>query len=146
MLDTNIPWWLMAWGFAGQAMFTMRFVVQWFATEKAKKSVIPIAFWYFSLAGSFMLLSYAVLRADPPIILGQMFGFIVYIRNLYYIKKGKKVKTGGLIAKPKPDFSQKFVIKTKINRSGDFHGRRTNSARYILQQNKPRKTKSSASH
>ncbi|MBS1111929.1 MAG: rane protein of unknown function [Nitrospirae bacterium] len=74
-------------GFIGQAMFTMRFVVQWITSEKRKKSVIPTAFWFFSVAGGITLLSYAIYRKDPVFILGQSFGILVYGRNLYLIHK-----------------------------------------------------------
>ncbi|MFT3688117.1 lipid-A-disaccharide synthase N-terminal domain-containing protein [Paenirhodobacter sp.] len=72
-------------GFAAQLMFTARFVVQWIASERAKDSVMPVAFWYFSLAGGVMLLSYAVYRADPVFILGQGLGVVIYMRNLWLI-------------------------------------------------------------
>lgn len=74
-------------GFGGQAMFSMRFLVQWLYSERVKKSVIPVAFWYFSIAGSLMLLSYAIYKRDPVFILGQCFGLVVYLRNLYFIKR-----------------------------------------------------------
>ena len=74
-------------GFIGQAMFTMRFVIQWITSEKRKKSVIPTAFWFFSVAGGMTLLSYAIYRKDPVFILGQSFGILVYCRNLYLIYK-----------------------------------------------------------
>jgi lipid-A-disaccharide synthase-like uncharacterized protein len=74
-------------GFLGQALFMSRFLVQWIASEKAKKSVIPVAFWYLSLAGATILLTYALYVQDPVFVVGQMFGFIVYIRNLALIKK-----------------------------------------------------------
>ena len=76
-------------GFVGQLFFTMRFVVQWIATERKKKSFIPIHFWYFSILGSILLLSYAIYRKDPVFILGQSLGMIVYFRNLYFINKVK---------------------------------------------------------
>lgn len=72
-------------GLAGQLMFSMRFIVQWIASEKVKKSVVPLTFWYFSMAGGIILLSYAVYRADPVFILGQAFGLVVYSRNLWLI-------------------------------------------------------------
>lgn len=80
-------------GFIGQAMFFGRFFVQWIASERAKRSVVPNAFWYFSLAGGAILLSYAVYRQDPVFILGQTTGFLIYSRNLYFIhaKKYKDV-------------------------------------------------------
>jgi lipid-A-disaccharide synthase-like uncharacterized protein len=77
-------------GFVGQAMFTLRFVIQWIASEKAKKSIVPNAFWYFSIAGSLTLLVYAIHRRDPVFIVGQSTGSFIYLRNLYLIKKNGK--------------------------------------------------------
>ena len=77
-------WWVV-FGFAAQLMFTARFLLQWIASERAKDSVMPVAFWYFSLAGGMMLLSYAVYRADPVFILGQSLGVVIYARNLWLI-------------------------------------------------------------
>jgi lipid-A-disaccharide synthase-like uncharacterized protein len=87
-LTTEMIW--IAIGLIGQFLFTMRFVVQWLASEKAKKSVIPLAFWYFSIAGSAVLLAYALYRMDPVFILGQGMGFFIYIRNLMLIASEKK--------------------------------------------------------
>ncbi|NBT66021.1 MAG: hypothetical protein EBT32_11700 [Betaproteobacteria bacterium] len=70
-------------GFAGQALFSARFLIQWIASERAKKSVVPKLFWYFSLAGGATLFAYAVWREDPVFMVGQAFGLIVYIRNLW---------------------------------------------------------------
>lgn len=72
-------------GFVAQAFFTMRFVVQWIASERARQSVIPIAFWFFSIGGGVLLLIYALYRRDPVFIAGQGLGLIVYVRNLYFI-------------------------------------------------------------
>ena len=72
-------------GFLGQGIFTGRMVVQWWASEKAGRSVVPIAFWYMSIIGSLILLAYAIYKRDPVIISGQAFGLIVYVRNLYLI-------------------------------------------------------------
>jgi lipid-A-disaccharide synthase-like uncharacterized protein len=72
-------------GFVAQAFFTMRFVVQWIASERARKSVIPVAFWFFSIGGGVLLLVYALYRKDPVFIAGQALGLLVYIRNLYFI-------------------------------------------------------------
>jgi lipid-A-disaccharide synthase-like uncharacterized protein len=83
-----IDFWLI-FGLFGQLCFTMRFVVQWIASEKRKESFIPVSFWAFSLAGSMVLLIYAIYRKDPVFILGQAFGFTVYIRNLQLIFKKK---------------------------------------------------------
>nr|AIA84220.1 LAB_N [uncultured Chlamydia sp.] len=66
-------------------MFTARFLVQWIASERARDSIVPVAFWYFSLAGGVMLLSYAIYRADPVFILGQGLGVMIYLRNLWLI-------------------------------------------------------------
>ena len=79
-------------GFAGQALFTMRFIVQWWSSERQKRSVIPAAFWYFSLAGGATLLGYAIYRQDPVFIAGQAGGLLVYSRNLYFIYREHKNK------------------------------------------------------
>lgn len=73
-------------GFVGQLMFTGRFLVQWIASEKAKRSVMPVLFWYFSLGGGVILLAYALYRKDPVFILGQSLGVFIYLRNLWLIK------------------------------------------------------------
>lgn len=82
-------------GFFGQALFFMRFFVQWLASEKLKKSVIPRAFWYFSLAGGVTLLSYAVYKRDPVFIVGQGSGLFIYLRNIKFItmEKNRTPKT-----------------------------------------------------
>lgn len=72
-------------GFLGQAMFSMRFIVQWLQSERQKRSIIPIAFWYFSVLGGVTLLTYAIYREDPVFILGQGAGLVIYARNLYFI-------------------------------------------------------------
>ena len=78
------PWALV--GFAGQAAFSLRFLVQWIASERAKRSIVPTAFWWFSLLGTTLLLAYALARGDAVFILGQSFGCIVYVRNLVLLK------------------------------------------------------------
>jgi lipid-A-disaccharide synthase-like uncharacterized protein len=80
----KLDWWVLL-GYAGQALFTMRFVVQWIATERARKSVIPVAFWFFSIGGGVLLFGYALSRRDPVFILGQGLGLFVYLRNLYFV-------------------------------------------------------------
>lgn len=70
-------------GFVGQAFFFSRFLIQWLASERAGRSVIPMAFWYLSLMGGFALLMYAIHLGDPVFILGQSTGAIIYLRNLY---------------------------------------------------------------
>jgi len=82
---------LLVLGFAGQGLFFMRFFVQWIYSEKRKKSVFPVSFWYFSIGGASLLLVYAVLRKDPVFIVGQATGFLIYFRNLYFIRQEKKV-------------------------------------------------------
>ena len=74
-------------GLVGQAMFAMRFIVQWLYSEKHKRSRIPTAFWYFSIGGAAVLLSYAIYRMDPVFILGQSTGFFIYARNLVLIRR-----------------------------------------------------------
>ena len=77
-------------GFAGQALFTARFLVQWIASERRRDSVVPVAFWWLSLLGGLTLLSYASYRQDPVIIVGQAMGLIVYARNLMLVGKAKR--------------------------------------------------------
>ncbi len=79
-------------GFLAQFLFSMRFIVQWIASEKKKESIIPIYFWYFSLGGGILLLLYAIHRKDPVFILGQGMGVFIYIRNLMLIYKKKRKK------------------------------------------------------
>lgn len=74
-------------GFAGQGLFASRFIVQWVYSERKGESSIPIIFWYLSIFGGFGLLTYAIFRQDPVIILGQSFGIIIYLRNLILIYK-----------------------------------------------------------
>lgn len=89
MSITRETLWL-ALGLAGQLVFTGRFALQWLYSEYKKRSVIPVGFWYLSILGSALLLAYAIYREDPVFILGQSFGFIVYLRNLQLIARHKK--------------------------------------------------------
>tara|TARA_Y100000766_G_C18394283_1_gene359674 strand:- start:149 stop:430 length:282 start_codon:yes stop_codon:yes gene_type:complete len=77
-------------GFVGQGVFASRFWIQWIASEREGRSVIPIAFWFLSVVGGLTLLSYAVYRKDPVFIVGQSTGLLIYSRNLYLIYKEKK--------------------------------------------------------
>jgi len=77
-------------GFAGQCLFMMRFLWQWIQSERQKRSIIPTAFWYFSLAGGMTLLIYAVHRRDPVFIAGQALGLLVYTRNLLLIRRQRR--------------------------------------------------------
>lgn len=78
--------WL-AIGLLGQGVFSARFFLQWLRSEKEKKSVIPISFWYLSILGGVMLLFYAIYKQDPVFILGQSTGVLIYSRNLYLIQR-----------------------------------------------------------
>jgi lipid-A-disaccharide synthase-like uncharacterized protein len=77
-------------GFIAQGFFTMRFLVQWIASERAKRSVMPIAFWFFSLGGGALLFLYAIKRQDPVFIAGQGMGLFIYIRNLWLIANERR--------------------------------------------------------
>ncbi len=77
-------------GFVAQALFMMRFLVQWVASERAKRSVVPIAFWFFSLGGGALLLVYSIQRQDPVFIAGQALGLFIYVRNLWLIANERK--------------------------------------------------------
>lgn len=81
-------------GFLAQLMFSMRFIVQWIASERAKRSIVPEMFWYFSVLGGAMLLAYAIYRADPVFILGQAMGLVIYARNIYFIWNHRRVIGG----------------------------------------------------
>ena len=78
-------------GFGGQALFFGRFFVQWIASERSKRSVVPTAFWFFSLGGGTVLLAYAIHRRDPVFIVGQAAGLIIYLRNLWLIYRQRRV-------------------------------------------------------
>jgi len=77
-------------GFLGQGLFASRFIVQWLYSEKKGESSIPITFWYLSIFGGIGLLIYAIFRKDPVIITGQLFGILIYLRNLFLIYKKSK--------------------------------------------------------
>ena len=78
-------------GFIGQSLFFGRFFVQWIASERRKQSVVPKAFWYFSLGGGTVLLAYAIHQRDPVFIVGQATGFLIYTRNLWFIHRPRPV-------------------------------------------------------
>lgn len=80
--------WL-AIGLTGQAMFSMRWIFQWLASERVRTSVVPATFWYHSLVGGLMVLSYGLYKLDPVIILGQ-FGVLVYARNVWFLLRGRE--------------------------------------------------------
>lgn len=78
-------------GIVGQLMFTMRFLVQWIASERAKRSVVPVAFWFFSIAGGVVLFVYALAIRDPVFIVGQGAGVFIYLRNLYFVYRERRM-------------------------------------------------------
>jgi lipid-A-disaccharide synthase-like uncharacterized protein len=87
----RLNWWILV-GYAGQALFAMRFVVQWIASERVGRSVIPVAFWFFSIGGGVVLLLYSLYIRDPVFILGQGLGLFVYLRNLYFVFRERRLK------------------------------------------------------
>jgi lipid-A-disaccharide synthase-like uncharacterized protein len=92
----RLDWWAYI-GIIAQALFTARFVVQWLASEKAGRSVIPFSFWLLSIGGGVLLLVYALYRRDPVFILGQAFGVLIYLRNLTFVlreRREEKAKRG----------------------------------------------------
>lgn len=86
----NVPMWLIIFGSAGQIIFTFRFIYQWLYSVKRHKSVLPAGFWIISLAGSVIIVAYAIVRLDPVLILGQIFGLVAYTRNLIIGYRAKK--------------------------------------------------------
>jgi len=88
------PWYWWVIGFGGQMVFASRFWVQWVASERARQSVIPIAFWYLSICGGLLSLMYAIYRLDPVFILGQATGTAIYSRNLYLIRSARSPEPG----------------------------------------------------
>jgi lipid-A-disaccharide synthase-like uncharacterized protein len=85
--NQNIPIWLMILGSVGQVIFTFRFIYQWIYSENRKTSLLPLGFWSISLIGSVLILIYAIIRKDPVLFVGQLFGFIIYFRNIIIIRK-----------------------------------------------------------
>jgi len=85
--NDDIPLLLLLWGGAGQVVFNFRFVYQLIRMEKTKESVLPLGFWTISVVGSFMVISYAVSRRDPVLFVGQLFGFVVYVRNIMLLRR-----------------------------------------------------------
>lgn len=81
--NSGIPWWLLVWGVSGQVIFTMRFVCQWYYSYRRGESTLPAVFWIISLIGSSLIVGYGAVRLDVVLILGQSFGIVAYVRNLY---------------------------------------------------------------
>lgn len=86
----QLSWWLLL-GLAGQSLFFMRFLVQWVASERVGRSVMPVAFWFFSMGGGILLLIYALYKRDPVFIIGQGLGLFVYLRNLHFVFRERRV-------------------------------------------------------
>jgi lipid-A-disaccharide synthase-like uncharacterized protein len=80
----QFDWWVVL-GFVAQALFSMRFLVQWIASERAGRSIVPTAFWIFSIGGGVLLFAYSLYRKDPVFIAGQGLGLFIYMRNLYFV-------------------------------------------------------------
>jgi lipid-A-disaccharide synthase-like uncharacterized protein len=93
-------WWLLL-GFGGQVLFMGRFVLQWFVSERLQKSVIPVSFWYLSIAGALVLLVYAMHRHDPVFTAGQGLGVAIYLRNLHLIR-AERARSGAGAGAPGP--------------------------------------------
>jgi lipid-A-disaccharide synthase-like uncharacterized protein len=87
--DALSPAWIVV-GALGQIAWSSRFVVQWIASERARKSIIPAAFWFFSIGGGIVLLIYAIYRRDPVFIAGQALGLVIYSRNIFFILREKR--------------------------------------------------------
>lgn len=91
--NDNIPLWLLILGSLGQIVFTLRFVYQWLYSRTREESVLPMGFWIISLAGSILIVIYALIRLDPVLILGQSMGLLVYGRNIYLSYRENKYRT-----------------------------------------------------
>ena len=100
MLNELALWWSkvstveLAWlsvGIAGQMMFSARWLIQWLASERVKRSIVPETFWYLSLGGGLLVLAYGIWKREPVIILGQ-FGVLIYARNIYFLLAGREDK------------------------------------------------------
>jgi lipid-A-disaccharide synthase-like uncharacterized protein len=115
--------WLIV-GFTGQAIFTGRFLVQWVASERRRDSVVPVAFWWLSLAGGLTLLSYALYKEDPVIIVGQSMGAFIYIRNLMLVQKGRQraerqaARAAAALAAPGPELAKAGTTAARAGGDG----------------------------
>ena len=85
--NEDIPFWLLVLGIVSQLVFTFRFVFQWIYSEYKKESILPLGFWILSLSGSILILTYAIFRRDPVLLLGHGLGLIIYARNIVLIHK-----------------------------------------------------------
>lgn len=112
--NPEIEGFLLTWGTLGQLIFTSRFVVQWIYSEKLKVSAFPVSFWYISTVGAVLIASYAILRNDAVLFIGQGFGLIVYLRNLYLHHKTGLKKSMSLFLKFKPYRFTALIVFTSI--------------------------------
>ena len=110
----------------------MRFIVQWIASEKARASIVPETFWYFSFVGGFLLLAYAVYRADPVFILGQATGLVIYSRNIYFIWVGKREPSAVTAADPLALRLKRHLAAESHASAPRSHHRRTGRARTVI--------------
>ncbi len=104
-MDSPNAW--LAVGFLGQSLFSARFIVQWLVSEKRRKSVTPVAFWYFSLAGGVILLAYAIHRRDTVFMVGQATGLIVYVRNLMLITRRRRDGDADAVPTPSTETTER---------------------------------------
>ena len=104
-MDSSNLW--LGIGFLGQSLFSARFIVQWVVSEKRRRSVTPVAFWYFSLAGGVILLAYAIHRQDKVFMVGQAAGLLVYVRNLMLITKPRVDGAANAVPTPSPDNTER---------------------------------------
>ncbi|MGO3181793.1 MAG: lipid-A-disaccharide synthase N-terminal domain-containing protein [Aequorivita sp.] len=85
--NENIPLWLLVLGIVSQVIFTLRFIYQWFISEKTKTSQLPVGFWRMSVVGASLILTYAIFRQDPVLFVGHIAGLVIYVRNIFIWKK-----------------------------------------------------------
>jgi lipid-A-disaccharide synthase-like uncharacterized protein len=102
---TKLDWWVLL-GLVAQVLFGTRFLVQWIASERAGHSVIPVAFWLFSIGGGLLMLIYALCRKDIVFIVGQALGLFVYLRNLQFVLRDRKAATSASV---KPSVTQASI-------------------------------------
>ena len=98
--------WL-AFGLLGQCLFAGRFLVQWIASERVQRSVLPSAFWYFSICGGLVLLAYAIHRRDPVFVTGQALGLAIYARNLWFVHGGSAHRRAAADARLGPEIVER---------------------------------------
>lgn len=92
--NADVPLWLLVYGSAGQVLFTLRFVCQWYCSRRSGTSVLPAAFWILSLIGTALIVSYGIIRLDPVLVIGQSFGIVAYSRNLIIGRRGRMAQSG----------------------------------------------------